>query len=221
MLNEWLMRSIALETIETTIRAGQSGGMIQLNDTSTLLAFLKTRKSASAKAMTGPGPTPSQISEILNIAVRAPDHGKLSPWRFILFEGAARAKVGETFRSRWQVLHPEHGADSLNFQAGLFTRAPLVVAVVSTAAQHAKIPVWEQQMSAAAVCFNMELAAQALGFDVQWQTDWVAYDDVAKAAMGIKIAEQVAGLIYIGKSAVPLEDRPRPDVAALTTHWGA
>ena len=76
-------------------------------------------------------------------------------------------------------------------------------------------------MSAAAVCFNLELATQALGFDVQWQSDWVAYDEGVKAVMGLKAGEQVAGLIYIGKSAVPLEDRPRPDVAALTTHWSA
>jgi nitroreductase len=221
MLNEWLIWCAAFEAIETVRRSGQGKAMTQLNDTSSLLSFLKTRKSASAKAMTGPGPTPAQLHEIFNIAVRVPDHGKLSPWRFIVFEAAARAKIGEAFRSRWQALHPEHGEDSLNFQAGLFTRAPVVVAVVSTAAQHPKIPVWEQQMSAAAVCFTMELAALVLGFDVQWQTDWVAYDDVAKAAMGIKSAEQVAGLIYLGKSAVPLEDRPRPDAASLVTQWGA
>ena len=194
---------------------------MKLNDTSSLLAFLKSRKSASAKTMGGPGPSPVQLAEILSIATRVPDHGKLMPWRFVIFEGEARAKVGELFAKRWAELNPSHGADMLLFQAGLFMRAPLVVAVVSTAAIHEKIPVWEQQMSAAAVCFNLELATQALGFDVQWQSDWVAYDEGVKAVMGLKAGEQVAGLIYIGKSAVPLEDRPRPDVAALTTHWSA
>ena len=192
-----------------------------LNDTSSLLAFLKSRKSASVKAMGGQGPTPGQLNEILEIATRVPDHGKLAPWRFVIFEGEARAKVGEKFVSRWAELNPSHKADILAFQAGLFTRAPVVVAVVSTAAAHIKIPIWEQQMSAAAVCFNFELAAQALGFDVQWQSDWVAYDEGAKAAMGLKPGEQIAGLIYIGKSTVPLEDRPRPDVTTLITHWGA
>ena len=196
-------------------------GLMKLNDTSSLLAFLKSRKSASAKAMGGQGPKLKQLDEILSIATRVPDHGKLTPWRFVIFEGDARAQVGELFAKRWAELNPSHGADTLLFQAGLFMRAPLVVAVVSTAALHEKIPVWEQQMSAAAVCFNIELATQALGFDVQWQSDWVAYDSGAKAAMGLKAGEQVAGLIYIGKSAVPLEDRPRPDVTALTTHWGA
>ena len=191
------------------------------NDTSSLLNFLKSRKSASAKAMGGMAPTSAQVADILNLAVRAPDHGKLTPWRFIIFEGEARTGIGAAFRQRWQALHPDHGEDILRFQAGLFLRAPLVVAVVSTAAAHAKIPVWEQQMSAAAVCFNLELAVLAYGFDVQWQSDWVVYDDGAKVAMGVKADEKVTGLIYVGHSTVPLEDRPRPDAAALTTHWGA
>jgi nitroreductase len=194
--------------------------MAQFNDTSSLLAFLNTRKSASAKTMEGPGPTEEQLQGMLSLAVRVPDHGKLSPWRFISFSGEHRARMGEIFARRWQELHPSHGADSMAFHAQLFTRAPLVVAVVSTAAQHPKIPVWEQQMSAAAVCFNLELAAIAHGFDVQWQTDWVAYDEDAKSAMGLRPGEQVAGLIYIGRSTVPLEDRPRPDADALHTRWG-
>lgn len=171
--------------------------------------------------MAGPGPSLSEINEILQVAVRVPDHGKLKPWRFVLFEGAARGNVGDLFGKRWTELHPEPGQDSLNFQRGLFLRAPLVIVVVSTAAQHGKIPVWEQQMSAAAVCFNAVLAAQALGFDAQWQTDWVAYDAGAKEAMGIAPTENVAGVIYIGSSTVALEDRPRPDVSALVTRWVA
>jgi nitroreductase len=195
--------------------------MTQLNDRSSLLAFLKTRKSASAKAMGGPGPYAAQLRDILSIAVRVPDHGKLNPWRFILFEGAARGQVGERFAARFAELHPDYPAENIEFQKGLFLRAPVVVAVVSTAAVHAKIPVWEQQMSAAAVCFNMVLAAQAHGFDAQWQSDWVAYDAGAKAAMGLLASENVAGLIYIGTSSIPLEERPRPDAGAFTTRWGA
>jgi nitroreductase len=194
--------------------------MTQLNDTSSVLAFLKSRKSASAKAMTGPGPSPVQLSEILDIAVRVPDHGKLSPWRFVLFEGDARAKVGEGFAQVWAQKNAEHGAEILKFQRGLFMRAPIVLAVVSTAAPHGKIPVWEQQMSAAAVCYNVVLAATAMGFGAQWQSDWVVYDQAAKDVMGIAATEQVAGLIYMGQSTVPLEDRPRPNAAALLTRWG-
>jgi nitroreductase len=195
--------------------------MTTLNDTSSVLAFLKSRKSASAKAMTGPGPSSEQISEILDIAVRVPDHGKLAPWRFVLFEGKARAQVGEKFAEVWATNNPAHGADALAFQRGLFMRAPVILAVVSTAAPHGKIPVWEQQMSAAAVSYNIVLAATAMGFAAQWQSDWVIYDVGAKAAMGVHDAEQVAGLIYIGQTSVPLEDRPRPDAQALLTRWGA
>ena len=162
--------------------------------------------------MIGPGPDAIQLAEMLQLAVRVPDHGKLAPWRFVVFATAARREVGKQFADRWRALNPDHGAESLEFQSRLFVRAPVVVAVVSTAATHAKIPVWEQQLSAAAVCFNLLLAAEAHGFDAQWQTDWVAYDEIAKSAMGIGAAENVAGLIYIGASAVPLEDRPRPDV---------
>ena len=190
------------------------------NDKSSLLSFLKTRKSASAKAMAGPGPDAGQIAEILRIAVRVPDHGKLSPWRFIVFEGEARGKVGAEFSAIWAKANPQHGAEILAFQRGFFERAPVVIAVISTAAPHGKIPVWEQQLSSAAVCFNLELAAQAHGFDVQWMTDWIAYDAAAKKAMGVAETEQVSGLIFIGTSTVALEDRPRPDAAALTTYWG-
>ncbi len=211
----------AIASIAFSEPCGLSVAMTQLNDKSSLLAFLKSRKSASAKAMTGPGPSDSELADMLTLAVRAPDHGKLTPWRFISFSGEGRGQIGAKFAERWGVLHPEHGAESSAFQAGLFTRVPLVVAVVSTAAEHLKIPLWEQQLSAAAVCFNLVLAAQAHGFDAQWQTDWVVYDEGARAAMGLTPAEKIAGLIYIGTSAVVLEDRPRPDAAALHMRWSA
>ena len=221
MINCWLTAALQLKALKSAARSFKTVGMTQFNDKSSLLAFLKSRKSASAKAMAGPGPDDLQLAEMLQLAVRVPDHGKLNPWRFIVFADDARSKVGAMFRSRWQALNPGHGDESLDFQARLFTRAPVVVAVVSTAAQHAKIPVWEQQLSAAAVSFNLVMAAQAFGFDAQWQTDWVAYDAGAKQAMGILADEQVAGLVYIGKTAIPLEDRPRPDASALTTYWNA
>ena len=171
--------------------------------------------------MGGPGPSQAELSTMLALAARVPDHGKLNPWRFIVFAGEARNAIGLKFATRWQALHPEHGDEAVAFQSGLFLRAPLVVVVVSTAMTHPKIPVWEQKLSAAAVCFNLVLSAQAHGFDAQWQTDWVAYDKAAQAAMGVTGQEEVAGMIYIGKSSVPLEERPRPDTVSLTTYWTA
>jgi nitroreductase len=209
--------SIAIESIAYEGAICQIDSIMKFNDTSSVLAFLKSRKSASAKAMTGPGPSKAQIDEILEIAVRVPDHGKLAPWRFIVIEGEGRARIGQGFAEIWAKNNPLHGAESLDFQRGLFMRAPLILVVVSTVAVHAKIPVWEQQMSSAAVCYNAVLAATALGFDAQWQSDWVAYDEGAKAVMGVTPHEKISGIIYIGTSSVPLEDRPRPDVSRLLT----
>ena len=193
--------------------------MTKLNDTSSVLSLLASRKSASAKAMTEPGPSSGQLLDILNIAVRVPDHGKLAPWRFILWEGEARAEFGEAMKTRWKALHPEHGEATLDFVRGLFLRAPVVLAVVSTASEHPKIPVWEQQLSAGAVCMNILLAATAMGIGCQWNTDWMAYDGEIGTAMGLTAHEKVAGFIYFGMPTAPLEDRPRPDPADLLTRW--
>ena len=194
--------------------------MTKLNDTSSIRALLASRKSASAKAMGEPGPTAAQLHEMLTAAVRVPDHGKLTPWRFILFEGDARAKFGDALRARWLELHPGHGAESLDFVGGLFLRAPVVVAVISAAAPHPKIPLWEQTLSSAAVCQTMLIAASALGVGCQWNTDWPAYDHGIARVMGLAPHEKVAGFIYMGTPTAALEDRPRPDPMTLLTRWG-
>ncbi len=194
--------------------------MTPLNDLSSIRALLASRRSASPKAMGEPGPTPEQLSEILKAAVRVPDHGKLTPWRFILFEGTARAKFGDAMAARWRELHPEHGDESLNFQREMFLRAPVVIAVISKAAPHPKIPEWEQLLSAAAVCQNMLIAATALGFACAWNTDWIAYDAGMAKVMGLSLQERVAGFVYLGAATAPLEDRPRPDPFLLLTRWG-
>jgi nitroreductase len=193
--------------------------MTSLNDTSSAIALLKTRKSASVKAMGEPGPTPEQLKTILEIAVRVPDHGKLTPWRLVLFEGAARQKFGEIIKARWQKLHPDHGAESLSFQASLFLRAPTVIAVVSKAGPHVKIPEWEQLLSAGALTQNILLAAAALGVGAQWNTDWIAYDKEIMAAMGLSGSEKIVGFVYLGTPQTALEDRPRPDPESLITRW--
>jgi nitroreductase len=195
--------------------------MTLFNDTSSVLSLLHSRKSASAKAMGGPGPSAAQLDEILACATRVPDHGKLNPWRFILWEGEARARFGDAMKARWHALHPEHGESTLAFVHGLFLRAPAVLGVISTAAEHPKIPVWEQQLSAGAVCQNILLSATALGIGCQWNTDWVAYDGEIAKVMGLAPHEKVAGLIYLGTPTAPLEERPRPDPASLLTRWTA
>lgn len=195
--------------------------MTTLNDTSSIRALLATRKSASAKAMGEPGPTAGQIKSILTAAVRVPDHGKLTPWRFILFEGAARGQFGKAMRGRWQELHPDHGNESLDFVQGLFLRAPVVLALISRAAPHPKIPLWEQTLSVAAVGQTILLAAAAEGVGCQWNTDWIAYDEGMAKVMGLSALEKVAGFFYFGTPTAALEDRPRPDPMSLLTRWQA
>jgi len=191
----------------------------QLNDRSDALTLLATRRSASVKAMTGPGPTPEQLSKLLELAVRVPDHGKLTPWRFILFEGEARGAFGNVLAARWRELHPDHGEATMAQARGFFERAPTVLAVVSCAAPHVKIPEWEQVLSAGAVCQNILVAATAMGLGCQWNTDWCAYDAKTRAAMGLEPHENIAGFIYLGTPSEPVTDRPRPDPAALLTRW--
>lgn len=195
--------------------------MAHFNDTSSVLNLLGTRKSASAKAMAEPGPTAEQLQQILVRAVRVPDHGKLNPWRFILFEGEARAAFGDAMKARWHELHPEHGEGTLAFVRAMLLRAPAVLVVVSTAAEHPKIPVWEQVLSSGAVCQNILLAATALGIGCQWNTDWIAYDPEIAKVMGLAPGEKVAGVMYLGTPTAPLEERPRPDPASLLTRWSA
>ena len=191
----------------------------QLNDRSDPLTLLATRRSASVKAMTGPGPSPEQLTRLLQIAVRVPDHGKLAPWRFILFEGEARGRFGEVLAARWRELHPDHGEATVAQARGFFERAPAVLAVVSCAAPHVKIPEWEQVLSAGAVCQNILVAATAMGLGCQWNTDWCAYDEKTRAAMGLEVHENIAGFIYLGTPSEPATDRPRPDPAGLLTRW--
>ncbi|MDP9137867.1 MAG: nitroreductase [Pseudomonadota bacterium] len=190
-----------------------------LNDTRSPLDLLATRKSASVKAMQGPGPTEDQLQRILAIAVRVPDHGKLTPWRFIVIEAEARREFGELLARRWQQLHPSHGEESLASQRALPFRAPLMLALVSRAAPHPKIPEWEQQLSAGAVGQNILLAAAALGIGCQWNTDWFAYDGEIAGELGLDGSERVAGFFYFGQPREPLEDRPRPDPRQLLTRW--
>lgn len=191
-----------------------------LNDTSDALSLLETRRSASAKAMTGPGPSGKQLDRLLNIAVRVPDHGKLTPWRFIVFEGEARERAGQIVVDRYRELQPGHGEETLEVQRNMFSRAPCVVGVVSTAAtDHPKIPEWEQLMSAGAVCQNLLVAATAMGLGAQWISGWFGYDRPVLAALGLADSERIAGFIYLGTPAQLQEDRPRPEPASMTTRF--
>ena len=186
-----------------------------------LIEFLSTRRSNLAKVMGGPGPDSEVRDQILEIAARVPDHRKLTPWRFILFEGEARSSFGQHISTAFMAANPTAPADRAIFEGARLTRAPLVVAVISAPVECPRgTPKWEQELSAGAVCFNMCLAAQAHGFGAQWLTEWYAYDAAVNHALGLKEAERVAGYIYIGTPEVEATPRTRPNLENMTEKWG-
>src|SRR5438067_11179662 len=174
------------------------------------LELLKTRRSVKPIELSGPGPTVSEIDTMLRIASRVPDHGKLAPWRFIVFEGKARAAAGDAIAAAFQAKYPDAKPEHVEAERSRLIRAPLVVAVVSRADPHAKIPEWEQVLSAGAAAMNLVTAAHALGYGANWITEWYAYDRAVLDALGLKPHERIAGFIHIGRPPGPPEDRPRP-----------
>jgi nitroreductase len=183
------------------------------------LDLLLRRRSSSAKAMRAPGPGPEEIQLILRAGTRVPDHGKLAPWRFILFEGEARAAFGALLARILLQREPEAGEVRAEIERNRFLRAPLEIAVISSPKPGKPIPEWEQRLSAGAVCQNMVIAATALGFGAQWVTEWCAYDAEVSAALGLTAEERVAGFLYFGTPAEPLSERERPELAQLVQTW--
>jgi nitroreductase len=179
------------------------------------LDLLLSRRSGSAKAMTEPGPSKKQLAQILQAGARAPDHGKLFPWRFLVFEGKGRARAGDILA---EVAQAEgERAKQVEEERERFARAPLVIGVISAAREQHKIPVWEQELSAGAVCQNILIAATALGFVGNWITEWYAYHPTVKERLGLKPGERIAGFLYIGTAKDELEERPRPEMDRIVT----
>lgn len=181
--------------------------------------LLLNRRSTTAKLMQEPGPDAEQLGIILQAGARVPDHGKLAPWRFLLVTEDHRHSLGERFAEIAKKNVPDLSNADLVLERGRFLRAPIVIVVISKILQHHKIPVWEQQLSAGAVCQNMLIAANALGFASQWLTEWYSYDDDAKAVLGLTAEEQVAGFVYIGTTTDTVMERKRTDLNELVSLW--
>jgi nitroreductase len=148
-----------------------------------------------------------------------PDHGKLAPWRFILFRGEARLEASRRLAALLKHRDPNVSQARLDEEAKRLARAPLVIGVVSRAAEHVKIPVWEQQLSAGASLMNLVTAAHAMGYGATWLTEWVTYDDEASRILGVQPGERIAGLVHIGTPTAPPQERPRPALADIVTDW--
>ena len=184
-------------------------------------ALLALRRSAGKQFLTAPGPSPADLDELLTIAARVPDHRKLSPWRFIVFEGDARAEFGKAIAKIHGDNLPDAESHDVIHAAGLPLRAPVMVAVISSPDHSHKTPVWEQELSAGAVCHNLLLAANASGWAGVWLTEWLAFDKKVDAVLGLTEGERVAGYIYLGTASMASPERPRADMSEKVTRWKA
>jgi nitroreductase len=185
-----------------------------------LIDYLKNRRSTPVAQLSGKGPSRSEIEDILTLAVRVPDHGKLAPWRFIVIQGDERVRLGEECCKRAVEKNPDLSVDMQEIERARFMRAPVIIAVVSKAAPHFKIPEWEQHMSAGALCLNLLMSVNANGYVGNWLTEWPAYDAAFWPTLGVEGTEKIAGFIYVGSTEFPCVERPRPALETVVSWMG-
>ncbi|MBD3768524.1 MAG: nitroreductase [Rhodobacterales bacterium] len=191
--------------------------MLAVRPSAEARTLLALRRSANKQFMGPPGPSPEDLDELLQIAARVPDHRKLAPWRFVVFEGEARARFGEGLAAiRAGRGDPEPEVETA---AKLLLRAPVVVCVISSPVNDGRTPIWEQELSAGAVCYNLLLAANASGWAGNWLSEWPAFDADAGKLLGLEEGERVAGFIYLGTATMAPPERPRADMAEKITRW--
>ena len=183
------------------------------------LNLLRLRRSASADFLGEPGPDKETLAAILAIAARVPDHRRVTPFRFILFEGEARARFGDVLKDAYQKCEPDAEASRIACEGNRFMRAPVVVAVISRVDREHRTPEWEQILTAGAVCQNMLLAASAYGFAAQWLTEWYAFDENVIRALGLQDNERIAGFIYIGAAREDPKERARPAMPDIVSSY--
>jgi nitroreductase len=185
-----------------------------------IIAFLSARRSVKPDRLVAPGPSPAELDTILTIASRVPDHKKLAPWRFIVLEGDARARLGEVVAEACIAAEQEPPSPvRLETERTRLMRAPLVIAVVSRVTPHRSAPEWEQVLSAGAACLNLCLAANALGYGTSWITEWIAYNAAVGVALHLADNERIAGFIYIGTPTERSDERERPALAEIVSRW--
>lgn len=184
-------------------------------------ALLARRRSAGKNFLVDPGPTPDQVDELLRVAARVPDHRRVEPWRFIVFEGEARATAGKHIARIYAAEHPESDPIARKTEAERLSRAPVVIAVISAPEPTHKTPIWEQELSVGAVCQTLLLAANAAGWAGVWLSEWLAFDPNIAHLLALSPTERVAGFIYIGTASLAPPERARPNIAEKTTRWTA
>lgn len=189
------------------------------NDISSLRAHLATRRSGKARDMIAPGPDAAVLRDIIVLALRTPDHGKLAPWRIVTVAGGQREAFAALLRKAWIAEHPGAAGVDLSALDQFAHQAPTLLVLVSTPVLDSKIPLWEQQMSAGAVGMNLLHAAHAHGFVGSWLTGWAAYSPDVAAAFGAEPGDTIVGYFFLGTAARELSERPRPDYDDIVRPW--
>ncbi|HMG48314.1 MAG TPA: nitroreductase [Allosphingosinicella sp.] len=189
-----------------------------LNDLSSTLSLLETRRSGRPRDLVAPGPDTAQLRRILAIAMRSPDHGKLHPWRFVHIPQDRRDAFARLLDTAYRIDNPAPGRLEIEANERFARQAPELVVALSSPAEGHKIPLWEQQLSCGAACMNLVLAAHAMGFAAGWVTGWAAYSPAILGAFGAP-PERVAGFLFLGTPGAPLEERLRPDYDEVVSEW--
>ena len=186
------------------------------NDTATPLTLLATRRSGKPRDLVGPGPDAAQLDQMIGIAARTPDHGKLAPWRFIVIDD--RDALSQLIVQAYRAERPQAARSELDSLDQFARQAPALVVVLSAPSRTSPIPLWEQELSAGAATMNLLHAAHAMGFAGGWLTGWPSVSPAVRDALG-DAHEKIAGFVFIGTPGRPLDERPRPDMARIVSHW--
>ena len=187
------------------------------NDLSSVPAYLASRRSGKPRDLAGPGPSMDQLTEMVRVAARTPDHGKLAPWRFIIVPDDKRQLLADIITTAYFAEKPDAGRLEIEAQVQFATQAPALIVVMSSP-KDSKIPLWEQELSAGAACMNLLHAVHAQGFVGGWLTTWPAFNDEVRDAFGGP-GERIAGFVFIGTPSRELEERPRPELSDILSVW--
>jgi nitroreductase len=190
-----------------------------LNDRSSALSLLQTRRSGKPRDLVEPGPDTGELREMVRIAIRTPDHGKLAPWRFVHVRKQDRDAFARLLLHAYTIDNPDPGRLELEAVDRLAHQAPTLIVALSSPVRDSKIPLWEQELSCGAACMNLLHAAHAMGYAGGWITGWAVYSEEVRRAFAKGEDERLAGFLFVGTPAHPLEERPRPALDFVLSEW--
>ena len=206
---------LAIDTVSSKVTNMSEN---EYNDLSSLAAYLPSRRSGRPRNMVAPGPNDQQIQDIVSIAMRTPDHGKLAPWRVVSVTADQRARLAQGFTNAYLKEKPEAGRMELEGLEAMANEAPTLLVLLSSPVESTKIPVWEQELSCGAFAMNILHAAHAMGYVGGWITGWPSYNDDVRDLFG-QAPEKIAGFLYFGTSNAELTERPRPELENILSPW--